>query len=325
MYKKILVTLDGSKYSLFGGDIALEFSRIFKSEIIAAHIYDGNIHSHRLREMEPDLPEKFQDEKTLKHVRDSHNELIYEGFISLSKGYIEEFEKKGAHKDINVTSLHSEGRNYSGILETAKENNADLIVLGAHGLGYTGDEFLGSTTSRVLRHSTCDILIARKEFSKGGVLVGVDGSPESQTAFEKAMTLSKEFKKQLILASAYDPFFHGTIFNVMAGALSPERQEDIGLNKQQSLHDNIVDEGLGKLYKRFLDKAEAVALKSGITPESNLLKGKVFSSIIDLSKSRESDLIIAGRFGHHRDDRVKTGSNSEAIVRYAKTNVLITS
>jgi len=324
MYKKILVALDGSKYSLFGGDIALELSRIFNSKIIGAHIYDGKIHSHRLREMEPDLPEKFQEEETLKHVRDSHNELIYEGFISLSKGYIEEFEKKASFKDINVLSLHREGRNYSGILETARENDADLIVMGAHGLGYTGDEFLGSTTTRVLRHANCDILIARKEFSKGGVLVGVDGSPESQTAFDKAMTLSEEFQKQLILASAYDPFFHGTIFNVMAGALSNERQEDIGLNKQQGLHDSIVDEGLGKLYKRFLDKAEAIALKSGITPESNLLKGKAFQSIIALSNDREADLIIAGRFGHHRDDKVKTGSNSEAIVRYAKTNVLVT-
>jgi nucleotide-binding universal stress UspA family protein len=197
--------------------------------------------------------------------------------------------------------------------------------MGAHGLGYIGDEYLGSTTARILRNACCDVLIARREFSGGNVLVGLDGSPESQTALEKAMSLSKGFEKGLVLASAYDPFFHGTIFNVMAGALSQERQEEIGINKQQSLHDNIVDEGLGKLYKRFLDKAQTAAVESGITPESVLLKGKAFTSIIELSNSKKSDLIVAGRFGHHRDDRVRTGSNSEAIVRYAKTNVLITS
>ena len=325
MYKNILVALDGSKYSLFGGDIALELSRIFNSNIIAVHIYDGKIHSHRLREMEPDLPEKFQKPETLQHVRDSHNELIYEGFISLSKGYIEEFEKKAAEKNIEITSLHKEGRNYSGILETAEENSADLIIIGAHGLGYVGDEYLGSTTARVLRNAACDILIARKEFSGGNVLVGLDGSPESKAALKIAISLSKGFEKELVLASAYDPFFHGTIFNVMAGALSQERQEEIGINKQQSLHDNIVDEGLGKLYKRFLDRAEAIAFESGIKPESVLLKGKAFTSIIVLSNSKNTDLIAAGRFGHHRDDRIKAGSNSEAVVRHAKTNVLITS
>jgi nucleotide-binding universal stress UspA family protein len=324
MYNKILVALDGSKYSLSGGDIALEFSKQYGSEIIAAHIYDGKIHSVRLREMEPDLPEKYQEEETLKHVRDSHNELIYEGFKSLSKGYIEEFEKMAADKKINVHSIHREGRNYSGILQLARENDVDLIVMGAYGLGFTSNEALGSATSKVLRESPCDILIARKEFSKGDILIGVDGSPESEEALRKSVTMSKTFGKQLNIASAYDPFLHGTIFNVMAEALSKERQEDIGLNKQQALHDNIVDEGLGKLYKRFLDKAEIFAVESGIKPKVHLLKGKTFTTIVDLSEKQETDVIIAGRFGHHRDEQVKIGSNSEAIVRHAGTNVLIT-
>ena len=102
------------------------------------------------------------------------------------------------------------------------------------------------------------------------------------------------------------------------------RPEDIGLSKQQTLHDNIVDEGLGKLYKRFLDKAESIAVESGIVPEVNLLRGKTFAAVVDLSNQQETDLIIAGRFGHHRDDQVTIGSNSEAIVRHAQTNVLIT-
>jgi nucleotide-binding universal stress UspA family protein len=111
----------------------------------------------------------------------------------------------------------------------------------------------------------------------------------------------------------------------MAGALSKERQEDIGLNKQQDLHDNIVDEGLGKLYKRFLDRAEIFANESGISPDISLLKGKTFTAIINHANDQKSDLIVAGRFGHHRDDQVMIGSNSEAIVRNSSTNVLITS
>ena len=324
MYNKIFVALDGSKYSLFGGEIALEFSEKFKSEILAVHVYDGNIHSHRLREMEPDLPEKYQEEETLRHVRESHNELIDEGFKSLSKGYIEEFERIAAQKGIDIHSLHREGRNYSGILGIAQESDVDLMITGAYGLGYISDEALGSAATRVLRMANRDLLIARRPFSNGGILTGVDGSRSSLAALQRAVAISKAFEKPLRIASAYDPFFHGTIFNVMAGALSKERREDIGLSKQQTLHDSIVDEGLGKLYRRFLDKAESIAVESGIVPEVNLLRGKTFASLVDLSNQQETDLIIAGRFGYHRDDQVTIGSNSEAIVRHAKTNVLIT-
>ena len=324
MYRKILVALDGSKYSLFGGEIALEFSVKFKSELIAVHVYDGNIHSHRLREMEPDLPEEYQKEETLRHVRESHNELIDEGFKSLSKGYIEAFENMAAEKGIDIHSLHREGRNYSGVLGIAQETDVDLIITGAYGLGYIADEALGSTATRVLRMATCDLLIARRSFSGGGILTGIDGSAKSLTALQRALAISKAFEKSLRIASAYDPFFHGTIFNVMADALSHERQEDIGLSKQQTLHDNIVDEGLGKLYRRFLDKAESIAVESGIVPEVHLLRGKTFAAVVDLSNQQKTDLIIAGRFGHHRDDQVMIGSNSEAIVRHAQTNVLIT-
>ena len=187
MYKKILVALDGSKYAMFGGEIALEFSEKFKSEILAVHVYDGKIHSHRLKEMEPDLPEKYQEEETLRHVRESHNELIYEGFKSLSKGYIEAFERMAAEKGKDIHSLHREGRNYSGILRIAQENDVDLIIMGAYGLGYINDEALGSTTTRVLRMANCDMLIARRSFSSGGILTGVDGSTKSQDALQRAV------------------------------------------------------------------------------------------------------------------------------------------
>jgi len=169
-----------------------------------------------------------------------------------------------------------------------------------------------------LGHATRSLPIMRKLISEGHELAIISNGRTLEL-------LKKELGKKLVMTSAYDPFFHGTIFNVMAGALSQERQEEIGINKQQSLHDNIVDEGLGKLYKRFLDRGGSMAVESGITPDSVLLKGKAFASIIELSDRKNTDLIVAGRFGHHRDDRVKTGSNCEAIVRYAKTNVLITS
>ncbi len=295
------------------------------ASILAVHIYDGRIHSHRLKEMEPVLPVEYQEEEKLQTVRSTHHHLIYEGFKALSKGYIEEFQKSAQAKGIGIEAVHREGRNYSQILNIAREFACDLIVLGAHGLGSTGDGLLGSTALRVLAHAPCDTLIARRDPSQGAILVGVDGSPDALGALLKAIELARAFGKPLHLASAYDPFFHDRVFSTMAGALTRERQEDIGLNKQKSLHDTIIDEGLGMLYRRFLDHAHEQATKEGMHAESSLLKGKAYRALVGLSEDAGCDLIVVGRYGHHRDDFVQMGSNTEAIARLAGTNVLVTS
>ena len=44
------------------------------------------------------------------------------------------------------------------ILETAREQNADLIVMGTHGRHGLAHLLLGSIAERVLRHATCPVL-----------------------------------------------------------------------------------------------------------------------------------------------------------------------
>ena len=110
----------------------------------------------------------------------------------------------------------------------------------------------------------------------------------------------------------------------MAGALSHERQEEVGINKQKDLHDSIVDEGLGKLYQGFLDKAIGQVNNKGIEAVGVLRKGKPYRAIVDCASEKNSDIIVVGKYGHHRDDLAQVGSNSETITRITETNVLIT-
>jgi nucleotide-binding universal stress UspA family protein len=324
MYERIVVALDGSKYSLIGGDIALALAKKYESSIFAVHIYDGQIHSHRLREMEPVLPEQYQEKQTLERVRQSHYELIYDGFKALSKGYIEEFEKKALNKGLAIEQVYREGRNYLEIARIVEDYEADLMVMGAYGLGYTENGFLGSTAQRVLRFVECDTLIARRRLSQGHIMVGIDGSKDAFKALEKASEWSRCFKKHLHLVASYDPFFHSYIFKAMAGALSHKRQEEVGISKQKNLHDSIVDKGLGKLYQGFLDEAKQQVNENSIDTGTNLLKGKAYRTIVEYSEENNIDIIIVGRYGHHRSDLVRIGSNSETVTRIAHTNVLIT-
>lgn len=67
-------------------------------------------------------------------------------------------------KQLEKDGLEIEVQNASGypgqcILEVAKDVGADFIVLGSHGHGAFYDLIVGSTASRVLKRTTCPVLI----------------------------------------------------------------------------------------------------------------------------------------------------------------------
>jgi nucleotide-binding universal stress UspA family protein len=324
MYSKILVALDGSEYASYGAEIAMDLAGNIGSEIIACHIYGAQLHSTRFREMEPVLPSEYQEEESIKHRRESHKELISDGFTSLSRGYMDTFLNTARQRGLCVKDLHREGRNYVKILELAAEVQADLIVLGAQGLGKVEGRVPGSTTMRVLQMADCDVLVARHGPTKSKILAAIDGSEQSLYALRKAAVWARTFGSPLEIAAAYDTQLHNRIFSTMAESLSAERQEKINISEQKVLHENIIDSGLGKLYQGFLDSARELCRKMQVETETRLLEGKAYRSILDYSESAETSLIVVGRYGHHLEEISPLGSNSEAVSRFSKTNVLVT-
>jgi nucleotide-binding universal stress UspA family protein len=323
MYKRILVALDGSEYSVTGGQIALVAAGDLGAEILACHIYDVRIHSRRLTELEPMLPARYQKEEVLSQVRAAHKELIVEGFEALSKGYMDGFLETARDRGIPVSQVHREGRNYVEILKVAQEHQADLVVLGALGLGAGQGDIMGSTSTRVLNSARCDVLIARRMPAAGKVVAGIDGSKDAMKAMQKAVTWARILGKQLELVSVYDPYFHTRVFKTMSGALSPERQEQVGLARQETLHEELVDDGLGKLYRSFLDQALERCRAMGVDAKAAVLKGKAYRALVGHERNGGVDLMVVGRFGNHREEPAQIGSNSETVCRLSKTNVLV--
>lgn len=62
----------------------------------------------------------------------------------------------GIKPDYQVRS----GNASNAILDIAKEQNADIILIGSHKPGLQ-DYLLGSTAARVVRHAECSVLVAR--------------------------------------------------------------------------------------------------------------------------------------------------------------------
>jgi universal stress protein A len=81
-----------------------------------------------------------------------------EELINNAKAPIEELLKKLNMEDIHV--VYEFGNAANEVVQYAKDNNVDLIVLGSHGR-HGVKLLLGSTANAVLHHATCDVLAVR--------------------------------------------------------------------------------------------------------------------------------------------------------------------
>ncbi|MDQ3750988.1 MAG: universal stress protein [Acidobacteriota bacterium] len=66
------------------------------------------------------------------------------------------------NSNIDITTQVLVGASDHVIIETAKEWNADLIVVGSHGRGFWGRVMVGSVSDSLVHHAPCSVLVVRK-------------------------------------------------------------------------------------------------------------------------------------------------------------------
>ncbi|MEE6282173.1 universal stress protein [Georgenia sunbinii] len=91
-----------------------------------------------------------------------------------------------AHPGLAVTSEARPGRAAPALIEASRR--AAMVVLGARGHGRFAGLLLGSVSQQVAMHATCPVVVVRGSGrpDAGPVVVGVDGSTESEQALRFA-------------------------------------------------------------------------------------------------------------------------------------------
>jgi nucleotide-binding universal stress UspA family protein len=67
-----------------------------------------------------------------------------------------------------------------------RSSQARLMVVGSRGRGPVTGTLLGSVSTKVATHAHCPVVVVREPHEEGPVVVGLDGSPQSQAALEFA-------------------------------------------------------------------------------------------------------------------------------------------
>ena len=137
-FKKILVPLDGSKYSERALSRSCEIQKAFDSKIILLYVVEKSFPINLLDRKEYlQMLQKF-GERTLKKA----NEVVL---------------KKG----ITPKTLLKKGNIVTEIEKVAKNEKCDLIIVGNKGLGAVTRLLLGSVSNKLAQTSSCSLMIVK--------------------------------------------------------------------------------------------------------------------------------------------------------------------
>lgn len=140
------------------------------------------------------------------------------------------------------------------------------------------------------------------------VLVHVDGTAESVTAFEYALLLAKQSGAQLY-----------AVYVVNLRALKDLVATRIFLEAEESEY----EQELRRDATRYLNHVRELAAKKAVTVETIEASGSVYQEICRIVREHAIDLLVLGEISHARSRRDEFYNESERAMRNVGCSVLI--
>lgn len=284
MIKKIVWASDGSKDSIQALSHAESLARMFGAGIVGLYVIPDYFEVNTIDE--------FQSEE-LDLLADWIKEKESRGSDRLSS-IADEMRGKG----LDFTTRIKQGVPYHRIIETAEEENADLIVLGK---GKADEKnILGGTALKVLRRSNTPVYIARGE--------------EPLKAVKKILVptdlyriLSRDLEITLGIAKQVDAEIYSLNIVVTGEGKYPPK---------------LIELARGDAYNKLTEQVEDAKLEDRVETVVETSRN-AWTGIVNFARHKNIDLIVMTTYGDYKmrkDDFV--GSVSERVVQEAHCPVI---
>ncbi len=149
MFKKILVAIDGSERSVKALDFAVDLAEKYSAEIVLISVVPP-IRAATEEAMASAFP-PIVETTYHKELEDYYGRVLSEAFMKVQK----------SKPKVKISTILLEGRPAERILEQAKQDGCDFIIIGNRGLGGIKEFFLGSVSHRVADQAPCPVLIVK--------------------------------------------------------------------------------------------------------------------------------------------------------------------
>jgi len=210
-----------------------------------------------------------------------------------------------------TTARVIDGDPRKALVDAAATSAADLIVLGARGLGAVGAFLLGSVSLAVARQAPCPVLVCRGAARPvRTVTVALDGSDGARTALTYLSRLLLPPGLTMCLVGVVEPLPYPRVAPKFITGEIMAALKDYEENRRRELEE-IVAVAAEELRPR----AGAVLTATPV--------GSAAEAVLREATKQGSDLIVVGARGLGTLERLLLGSVSESILRHATCPVLI--
>jgi len=213
---------------------------------------------------------------------------------------VEDSTEKIGHVDVSGELMN--GHPASILLDLSK--NAEMVVVGSHGRGALARRVLGSVSTMLVHHGHCPVAVIHDEDpltphpSQAPVLVGVDGSPASESATAIAFDEASRRGVELIALHAWSDT-----------AMFEFRVPDWSMVRSEA--EELLAERLAGWQERYPD-VDVVRAVVCDRPARQLVE-----------QSESAQLLVVGSHGRGGFTGMLLGSVSTAVVHAARTPVIV--
>jgi nucleotide-binding universal stress UspA family protein len=190
-----------------------------------------------------------------------------------------------------------------------ESRHARLLVVGRTGTGGFADMLLGGTAASVASHAHCPVAVVRGRQDStdipetGSVVVGVDGSPNSEQAISVAFEEASLRGVSLVAVHAWNDVTYEDAFGTARILTQPESLEE----DEERL--------LGQRLAGWQEKYPDVEIRR------QLVRDRPRHVLIEESKTAQ--LVVVGSRGRGGFSGMLLGSTSQALVQHAGCPVLV--
>jgi nucleotide-binding universal stress UspA family protein len=136
-WKTIVLATDGSRYSAAAAEHAIEFAKAYGGELRVLSVVD--------------VPTEFYAEAP----------AAVEDLVRKAKGFVADVKKQAEAAGVKTETYVGEAEAYQAINNLAREQKADMIVLGSHGRTGLRRLLMGSVTEKVIGYAPCPVLVVK--------------------------------------------------------------------------------------------------------------------------------------------------------------------
>jgi nucleotide-binding universal stress UspA family protein len=146
MFQRILLASDGSDHALKAARVAAELARQFRAELVVLCVFQ-----------ESAVPVPMMGSMDVPPIDLEIDRLAEDVQAAVERRTTKTLDEFG----VTYQTRREIGHPVDRIVQAAKQEMADLIVMGSRGLGGLESFMLGSVSDRVLHHAHCPVLIVK--------------------------------------------------------------------------------------------------------------------------------------------------------------------